>query len=87
MDLKTLYKKTGIKITGVVKGINSFPSKKTDKTYWSVDLDVAETRLPINVKLPEEYDRGKLNEYEIVELQCKLMPTFDRKGIEIHALV
>ena len=85
-DLKKVYDKTGIRITGVVKGVNSYTSKKTGETYFSVDLDAKGSRLPINIKLPQGYDQTPFAEYEIVEVDCKIMPTFDKKGIEIHAI-
>lgn len=86
MDYKALLEKTGILIAGIVKGLNEFTSQKTGKTYYSVDLEIRGVRFPVTVKLPENYNRSQLKEYELAKIGCIVRPGYENKGIELHAI-
>lgn len=83
--MRKMLDQTSVVVTGICKGVNEFAGKT--KTYWSVDLDVKGTKQCVNVRLPDNYDRTKLQDYEVVRIICKVMPSFDKKAIELHAIV
>lgn len=81
-----LLEKSGIQIIGIVKSVNEFTSQKNGKVYFSVDVEAKGTKMPINIKLPENFNRAALQCYELTKLMVRIMPGFDRKGIELHAI-
>lgn len=85
MQFKEMIDRTGLKITGICKGVNEFISKE-QKAYYSVDVEIKGTKMPVNVKLPADFNRTVLKVYELVELSCIIMPSFDKKGIQLVAL-
>jgi len=85
MNIKELMAKTKIIIIGLCKGVNKYDSKN-GKTYYSVDVEVQGTKSPINIKLPDEFDRSKFLDYELVQLNCMIRPGYDNKGIELRAI-
>jgi len=86
MNYKELIEKTGLRILGICKGVNEYVQKETGKCYYSVDVEIKGTRMPVNVKLPEGYNKSKLVPFDMVQLDCCIQPSFDRKGIQILAL-
>lgn len=86
MNFAETMSKTGIAIQGLVRSVNEYTSEKTKKVYYSVDVDVKETRLPVNIKLPLEYDRSKIIEGEVQRFNCKFQAAYGGKGLEIVAL-
>ena len=86
MTYKESLEKTAIVVQGIVKGINEFTPKDSEKTFYSVDLEIKGTRLPVTVKLSDEYDRSQLNDFELAKIHCCIRPTFDRKGIQLYAV-
>lgn len=82
--IREALEKTGIQIIGICKGVSEYVGKT--RTYYSVDLECKGTKMPINVRLPEGFDRSKLPDYELVKLMCKIMPSYDKKAVEIHAI-
>lgn len=79
-----MLSKTGVQILGICKGINSYVGK--EKTFWSVDLEVQGTRMFVNVRLPEGFNRSVFNLYELTKLNVRIVPTFDKKGIQLEAI-
>lgn len=86
MTIKEMMDKTKIVIIGLCKGVNEYHSQKNNNIYYSVDVEVQGTKNPINIKLPPDYDRNKLVEYDLVQLNCSIRPGFEGKGIEIRAI-
>lgn len=86
MNYKDMIEKTSLKITGICKGVNEYIQKDTGRAYYSVDLEIKATRMPVNVKLPDGYNKSKLVPFDLVEILCSIQPSFDRKGIQIVAL-
>ena len=80
---KEMLEQTKINIVGICKGVNVYKGK--DKEYHSVDLEIKGTKMPVNIKLPDNYDERKLVDYELVNLRCIVKPSFDKKAIELHA--
>lgn len=85
MDYSEMMKKTGMRIVGVLKSVNEYVAKN-GVTYYSIDVDVEGTRGPINISLPTSYDRKPLVPYQLVQTDCVVVPSFDRKGIIIRAV-
>lgn len=85
MNIKEMIDKTGIVIVGLVKTVNEYVSDKK-VSYWSVDVECKGTRLPVNIKLPHNFDRSKFKEYELVKVQCCMKPSFDRKSNDLEAI-
>ena len=85
MQLKEMLAKTKIEVVGICKGINEYISDK-GVTYWSVDVECRGTKMPINIKLPQGYNRLPLVEYDLVTIPCIVKPSFDKKGIYLEAL-
>lgn len=54
--------KTKVQIIGIVNQFNVYVQPETKKEYHSVDLLVAGHKNLLNIRLPEEYDRSKLEE-------------------------
>lgn len=86
MNYKDMIEKTGLKVSGICKGVNEYIQKETGKAYYSVDLEIKGTRMPVNIKLPDQYNKSHLIPFEIVHLACCVQPSFDRKGIQLVAL-
>lgn len=86
MNYKDMVEKTGLLITGICKGVNEFVQRDTGKCYYSVDVEIKGTRMPVNIKLPEGFDKSKLIPFDLVNISCCIQPSFDRKGIQILAL-
>jgi len=86
MQYQEMIAKTMIVVVGIVKGINEYVNKEK-VSYWSVDLEVKGTKMPVNIRLPEKFDRSKLVEYQLTKLECVVKPSFDKKGIVIEAIV
>lgn len=86
MEYKDMLEKTGLPVIGICKGVNEYVQRDTGKCYYSVDVEIKGTRLPINIKLPEGYVKSKLIPFELVAIPCSIQPTYDRKGIRIVAL-
>jgi len=86
MQYKEMLEKTMCLVVGIVKGLNEYVNKDK-KSYWSVDLEVKGTKSPVNVRLPDNFDRSKIVEYELVKLQCVFRDSFDRKSKVLEALV
>jgi len=83
---KSMMSKTGIQIIGMLRAKNVYVSK-TLKQYHSIDLDITGTKLPVNVRLPELYVQPEnWVEGELCKLIVSIVPTFDRKGIELMAV-
>lgn len=83
--MQEMIEKTSIKVDGICKGVNEFVSQK-GVSYWSVDVEVKGTRMPINIKLPANFKKESLRTYELCSLLVTIKPGFDRKGIELHAM-
>ena len=66
--------KTSLTCVGIVWQVAEYVNKEK-KSYWSVDLLVKGQKGMLNVKLPENYDRSKLNEGSLVSI-----PVFFRSG-------
>lgn len=86
MNYAEMLKKTTLQITGICKGVNEYVSKNNGNVYYSVDIEVQGVKNPINVKLESTFNRAALNLYEIVTLQLMVVPTFDKKNIELRAI-
>jgi len=86
-SMQEMMEATSIKITGICRGVNEFVAKSSGVSYWSVDLEVKGTRQPITVKLSDKFPRERLREYELITLDLNVRPGFDRKGIELHAII
>jgi len=84
MQYKEMLDKTCCLLVGIVKGLNEYVNAEK-KSYWSVDLEVKGTKMPVNVRLPDGFERSKLVEYEIAKFQCVIKPSFDKKGIVLEA--
>ena len=85
MELREMMSKTGMQIVGVVRSINTYVSKE-NKSYYSVDLDIAGCRQPINIALPESYDKSKLVECDLTKIALVVVPSFDKKNIKLQAI-
>lgn len=85
MQYKEMLEKTAVLIVGICKGINEYVNDK-QVSYWSVDLEIQGTKMPVNVKLPTAFNRSVLKEYELAKLQCLIKPSFDKKGIVLEAI-
>jgi len=85
MNYKELIEKTGLQIIGLCKGVEEYVKKETGKCYYSVDVEIKGTKMPVNIKLPEGYNKSHLKPFELVKLDCVIIPSFDRKGIQILA--
>jgi len=86
MQYKEMIEKTACLVIGIVKGVNEYVNKE-GKSYWSVDLEVKGTKSPINVRLPLQFDRSKLVEYDIAKFSCKFQDSFDKKSKVLEAIV
>lgn len=82
-DYKETMAKTGAVIHGLCRGVSMYQGK--EKAYWSVDVDVKSTKLPVNIRLPESFNRASLQEGELVKISVCFRPAFGGKGLEIHA--
>jgi len=74
--LQEALNKTGIKVVGLVSGINEFTGKPTveepnPKTYYSCDLIIKDHKNALTVKLPENFDRGKIQPGEMVSFNIQ----------------
>lgn len=85
MNYKDLLAKTSVVVTGICKGVNEYVNAEK-KSFWSVDLEILGTKMPVNVRLPEKFNRASLLEYEVVKINCQIKPSFDKKGIVLEAL-
>lgn len=85
MQYKEMLEKTVVMVVGICKGLNEYISDK-QKSYWSVDLEIKGTKMPVNIRLPENFNRQAFKEYELVKVSCVIKPTFDRKGIMLEAV-
>lgn len=83
MEYKEILSKTSLKIVGICKGVNKYVGKT--KEYYSVDLEVKGTKMPVNVKLGDDFKRETLKDYELVVLDVVVMPAFDKRYFELHA--
>lgn len=86
MNYKEMIEKTGLQIIGLCKGVEEYVKKDTGKCYYSVDVEIKGTKMPVNIKLPEGYNKSNLKPFELVKLDCIIIPSFDRKGIQILAV-
>lgn len=86
MQYKEMVEKTGLRIVGICKGVNEFIKAETGRCYYSVDVEIKGTRMPVNIKLPDQYNKSELKPCELVQLDCVIIPSFDRKGIQIQAV-
>lgn len=86
MNYKELLSKTSVIVIGINKGLNEYVNDKK-VSYWSVDLEVLGTKMPVNVRLPAEYNRAALVEYDLCKIPCVIKPSFDKKAIVLEALV
>jgi hypothetical protein len=88
MEYAEMLGKTQIAIVGICKGVNEYVSKKSvpPKIYFSVDVEVAPSKNPVNIKLPDNFDRLKLKLYDLCQIKCEIKPSYDKRSIEIHAL-
>lgn len=85
MNYKEMLDKTCCKVAGICKGVNCYTSD-AKKDYWSVDLEIQGTKMPVNIRLPEGFPREKLIDYELALLTVCIKPSFDKKGIILEAI-
>lgn len=79
MQYKEMLEKTSCLVQGIVKSINEYVNK--DKvSYWSVDLEVKGTKSPVNIRLPSNFDRSKLAEYELARFSVCWVDSFDKRS-------
>lgn len=86
MQYKEMLEKTTITIIGICKGVSEYVNKDK-KSYFSVDVEVKDTKMPVNVRLPENFNRAALGQYELVKIPVCIKPSWDRMGIVLEALV
>jgi len=79
MQYKEMLEKTSCLVQGIVKSVNCYTNKDS-KSYWSVDLEVRGTKMPINIRLPEDFDRSKLAEYELARFSVCFIDSFDKRS-------
>jgi len=83
---KSMMSKTGIQIIGMLRSKNVYVSKAL-KAYHSIDLDISGTKLPVNIRLPETFIQPETwVEGELCKVIVAVVPSFDRKGIELMAV-
>lgn len=80
-----MLEKTSCLVQGIVKSTNCYVNKD-GKHFWSVDLEVKGTKMPINIRLPENFDRSKLAEYELARLAVSFIDSFDKRSKVMLAL-
>lgn len=79
--------KTGCKVVGLLRCKNEYVQKTTGRVFHSVDLDIQGTKLPVNVKLNENFNRAALPEDgELVSLVLGFRPGFGGKGYDVEAI-
>lgn len=83
---KEMMAKTGCRIIGFVRSINEYVQKDTGKKFYSVDVDIREVRLPVNIKLREGYPIESIPEGELCQFNCQFRPSFGGKGLEVVAV-
>lgn len=86
MNYKDMIEKTALRLIGICKGVNEYIKPDTGQAFYSVDVEIKGTRMPVNVKLPNGYNKSKLIPFEIIQLDCAIIPSYDRKGIQLQAL-
>ncbi len=76
MNFSEMKAKTGLQVVGIVDMIDSYVSKKNNKTYYSLDLIISGLKEKLNVRLPEGYDLSKVKDGELMKTNL----TIDRFG-------
>lgn len=85
MQYKEMLEKTSCLIQGIVKGVNCYVNKD-NKSFWSVDLEIKGTKSPVKIRLPEHFDRSKLQEYELARFSVAFVDSWDKQSKVMVAL-
>jgi len=85
MQYKEMLEKTSCLVQGIVKSVNEYVNKDK-KSFWSVDLEVKGTKSPVNIRLPDYFDRSKLVEYELARFSVAFVDSFDKRSKVMVAL-
>lgn len=67
-NLKELTKNFNFTVTGFVKSLDEYVSKKdpkNPKSYWSVSIDGG-GEVPLKISIPDGYDKSMFQPWEIV---------------------
>lgn len=71
--IKEMLEKTGVVVRGINMGINVYVKEETKKEFWSIDLMVKGHKQVITLDLPDNIDRTKLIDGEIVSMPVKVL--------------
>ena len=74
-----MLEKTSCLVQGIVKAIKVYVNKD-GKSFWSVDLEVKGTTAPVNIRLPADFDRSKLVEYELARFSVIFVDSWDKQS-------
>lgn len=83
--LQQMVDKTSVQVTGIVKSVNEYISKKTKLSYWSVDVEVKGHKTALNLRLPE--NPGELLKlYDVKTFHIIISPGFEGKGVDLNVI-
>lgn len=83
--LQQMVDKTSVQVTGIVKSVNEYISKKTQLSYWSVDVEVKGHKSALNLRLPENPGET-IKLYDVRTFNILILPGFEGKGVDLKVI-
>lgn len=84
-SLAELMSKTQLRVRGIVKEIEAYPSKKEPGLMWySIHVEVQGCKGTMKLNCPKNYNIGAVKQYEIADFSIRFQPSFNGKYTEYH---